>query len=61
MGNDLLTTAGIAHRLAISAERARRLCLRADFPRPVHSAPYFDLWRVSDIETWLLEGRQPDY
>ncbi|WP_066065580.1 AlpA family transcriptional regulator [Frankia sp. EI5c] len=54
---DLWTTADIARRLAISTERARRLCQRADFPRPVESAPFFDLWRASDVEAWLVEGR----
>jgi len=58
--DDLWTTAGIARRLAISAERARRLCARADFPSPVQSVPHFDLWRASDVEAWILEGR-PDY
>jgi len=57
--HDLWTAAGIAHRLAISIEQVGRLCARADFPRPVQSVPYFDLWRASDVEAWLLEGR-PD-
>ena len=58
-GNDLWTTADIAHRLGISAERARLVCTRADFPEPVQSAPYFDLWQTSEVELWLREG-QPD-
>ncbi|MCM3883856.1 DNA-binding protein [Frankia sp. R82] len=53
---DLWTTAGIARRLAIPVERARKLCRRTDFPRPARSAPYFDLWRAQDVEAWLLEG-----
>lgn len=56
-GDDLLTIADVARRLAISTQRARHLCARADFPRPVRSAPYFDVWRVGDVEAWLLEGR----
>jgi len=58
--DDLWTTAGIAHRLAITAERARQVCAREDFPKAVQSVPYFDLWRASDVEAWLREG-QPDY
>ncbi|WP_018638893.1 helix-turn-helix transcriptional regulator [Parafrankia elaeagni] len=53
---DLWTTADIARRLSISVERARRLCARDGFPRPVQSEPHFDRWRAHDIEAWLLEG-----
>ncbi|MCL9758921.1 DNA-binding protein [Frankia sp. AiPa1] len=53
----LWTTADIAHRLTVSAQRARQLCARADFPRPAQSAPYFDLWRAGDVEVWLQAGQ----
>ncbi|WP_220386354.1 AlpA family transcriptional regulator [Frankia sp. ArI3] len=57
--DDLWTTADIAHRLSISAHRARGLCARDDFPPPIHSVGHFVLWRARDVEAWLTEGR-PD-
>ncbi|WP_018502734.1 helix-turn-helix transcriptional regulator [Parafrankia discariae] len=58
--DDLWSTADIARRLGISADRARRLCARDDFPEPARSVAYFDLWRAGDVEAWLLEGRTTD-
>jgi predicted DNA-binding transcriptional regulator AlpA len=57
-GDDLWTTADIAQRLRISAEHARQLTRREDFPAPVQHVRHFSLWRVSDVEAWLERGRQ---
>jgi hypothetical protein len=59
VAGELWTTAEIAQRLRISVERARQLSRREDFPAPVEHVRYFRLWRASDVEAWLVEGR-PD-
>ncbi|KLL10921.1 MULTISPECIES: AlpA family transcriptional regulator [Protofrankia] len=57
-GELLWTTADIARRLGISVEHARRLSHREDFPAPTQHIRYFNLWRATDVESWLTEGRQ---
>ncbi|ETA00143.1 RNA polymerase subunit sigma-70 [Frankia sp. CcI156] len=55
--NDLWTTGDIGRRLGITAERARQLSHRPDFPAPHIDQGTVRLWQPADVETWITQYR----
>lgn len=52
---ELITTADIARRLEVSAQRAHQLARQPRFPRAVGRVGNSDVWRASDIDRWQVE------
>ncbi|MEX5712756.1 DNA-binding protein [Parafrankia sp. FMc6] len=53
------TTADIAKRLGVSAERARQLTHQPDFPPPAFTHGMARFWTIGDVEQWITKYR-PD-
>lgn len=55
---DLVGAADIARRLGVSRQRVGQLRERPDFPRPVARLGLGQLWRWSEVSTWMTTWRR---